>query len=224
MVIALAISGCGDNNNRISNENNVSKNNGGTQAEKISEEFVTYTDSLGSPKILYLATVKNTDTIPLEFGEVNIDIKDSENNLIKHLDYGSVYPRFIMPGEYGYICEECTQLDETVDITKVKSAEMHFGTREADYKKPDVEFSQLEIKKSSYDWAILGKVKSNEDIEELTIALPIFDENGKLQTVALTIVENLTSESEKGFECSPLEYDPKVDFSKSKVEPIPYIY
>lgn len=224
MLLVFTLCGCGEVNPPQQNGSATAEQNSGTKAEKVSEKILTYTDVLGNPQVLYLATVKNTDTKPLEFANVTIDINDAENNLIKHVDSGIVYPRYIMPGEYGYICEECTRLDSTVDLTKVSSAEMHFGTRKADYKKPNVEITQLGLKQGSIDWNILGKVKSNEEIQELAIAFPIFDENGELQTLAITFVEGLTAGSEKGFECSPIDYDPKTDFSKSKVEAIPYIF
>lgn len=195
-----------------------------TKAEKVSENLLKYTNSLGDPRILYLATLKNTDTVPLEFGDVTIDINDAENNLLKHVDFVSVYPRYVMPGEFGYICAECSELDRNINLDEVASAEMHFGTRKANYKKPDVEVTQVELKEGSYNWRILGKIKANEDIKELSIACPVFDADKNLQSVGLASIENLAAGQEKGFECSMIEYDENADFSASTVEVIPYIF
>lgn len=230
VLLVLLLCGCGskttDNQQGPENaQQTVTEEKKRTQAEKVSEQLITYTDTLGTPRILYLATVKNTDSVPLEFGNVTIDVNGADNKLIKHLDNDSVYPRFIMPGEFGYICAECAQLDDSIVLEDVQSAEMHFGTRRADgYEKPDVTFTQLELKQGDYDLTVLGKVKSNEDIDDLSIAFPIFDENGTLQTVALAGIEGLSAGDERGFECSPIECDPETDFSKSTVEAIPYIF
>lgn len=232
IVTMFVLSACG-NTTEPEEETNVNSENvqeeqetdgNKTRAEKVSEQLITYTDSFGDPQILYLAVVKNTDTVPLEFGSVTIDINDSNNNLLKHLDYGSVYPQYIMPGEVGYICEGCTQLDENIDLNSVASAEMHFGTRAANYTPPDVEITQLQLKEATYGYSVLGKVKGNESIEDLMIAFPISDNEGNLQTVALASVETLNASEERGFECSPMFYDPNIDFSTSTVQAISYTY
>lgn len=205
-------------------ESTAKTNNSGTKSERVSENFVTYTDSIGTPHILYLGVVQNTDTKPLQYGGVTIDVNDDNGNLIKHLDMGIVYPDYLMPGEKGYICEDCAQLDDTIDLTKVAKTEMHYGTRAAtNYKKPNVEITQLELKTNQLGPNVIGKVKSNEDIEDLWIAFPICDSNGNLQTVAITNVGNISNGDERGFECTPMEYDPNIDFSASKVEALPYV-
>ena len=228
LMFMFLIGGCSTASNDTSVENvnteiNVTQKKK-TQAERISEKTIKYIDELGNPKILYLATVQNTDTQPLEFGNVTIDIKNRDDEMLKHVDMGSVYPPYIMPGEYGYICEECTQLDTSVNLDEVGSAEMHFGTRAVNYDKPDVEITELKMVKGSYSWNVLGKVEANEDIEDLFIAFPIFDENKELQSVALTSLEGLYTGDIRGFECSPIEHDPSEDFSNSTIEAIPYIY
>lgn len=229
LVVALFLTGCSSTINQEENNTNTTaqttqKTESETKAEKVSEKLITYTDVLGDPKILYLATVKNTDTRPLEFANVTIDVNDSNQNLIKNLDMGSIYPRFIMPGEYGYICEEVAQLDTNINLDEVSSAEMHFGTRTANYQKPDVEVTQLNIKNTGYDWNVLGKIKANSDYTNLWIAIPIKDSNGELQSVALESFDEISAGSEMGFECSLLEYDPETDFTNSTLEAIPYIW
>ena len=232
--VMLLTAGCGTTNqpqtetsnadNSQQTESTAKTEDSGTKSERVSENFVTYTDSIGVPHILYLGVVQNTDTKPLEYGEVTIDVNDDSGNLIKHLDMGSVYPRYLMPGEKGYICEDCAKLDDTIDLTKVAKTEMHYGTRAAtNYKKPNVEITQLELKTNQFGPNIIGKVKSNEDIEDLWIALPVCDSNGNLQTVAIANIENISNGDERGFECTPIEYDSNMDFSTSKVEAIPYV-
>ena len=137
---------------------------------------------------------------------------------------GLVQPRFIMPGEYGYICENVAQLDENIDLSKVSSAEMHFGTRMANYERPDVEVTQLTLKDTGYSWSVLGKVKANTDYTDLSIAIPVKDSSGELQTVCIGNIDQISAGSERGFECTLLEYDPDADFSASTLEAIPYVW
>lgn len=191
--------------------------------EIVSERFETYVDSINMPHIMYLGVVKNIGNKPLECDDVSIDVLDSENNLLKHLDYGSVYPRVVMPGEFGYICEDCAQLDKSIDLDSVAKTKMRFQYENANYKKPDVEVTQLKISTSDWDANVRGMVKTNEDIDSLWMTFPIFDSENNLQTVGFTIVEELSAGEERGFECSLYDYDRNnVDLSNSRVEAIPY--
>lgn len=189
----------------------------------VSERFETYVDSIKTPHIMYLGVVKNTGNKPVELRNVNIDVLDSENNILKHLDYGSVKPCYVMPGEFGYICEDCAQGDDAIDINSVAKTNMRCKYNVVNYNKPDVEITQLKINPGEWRSEVIGMVRANTNIDSFWIALPIFDNENNLQTVGFTIVEELSAGEERGFECSLYDYDRNnVDLSNSRVEAIPY--
>ena len=128
-----------------------------------------------------------------------------------------------MPGDFGYICEDCAQGDDTIDINSVAKTNMRCKYNVVNYKKPDVEITQLKINPGEWRSEVIGMVKANANIDSLWIALPIFDNENNLQTVGFTIVDSVSSGEERGFECTLFDYDRNnVDRSNSRVEAIPY--
>lgn len=192
--------------------------------EVVSEKYETYVDSIKTPHIIYLGVIKNISDKPLNVYNVSVDVLDSENNLIKHLDNTDVFPSTIMPGEYGYICDDCAKLDKTINLDNVAKTEMFYSCDFVDYQKPNVEITQCKLSPRVGDRGnVLGKVKANEDIDTLWVALPIFDIDGNLKTVGFTIIHDILAGEERGFECSLDYYDYKnEDLIDCGVAAIPY--
>lgn len=201
-------------------ENNVKQ----TKAEKISDRIVKYTNSLDDPVVLYLAKVKNTDSIPLEFGNVTIDLNDANGKILSSAQYETVHPNYIMPGEYGYIACDLASFDSSIVLDNVGTAEMHFGTKVArNYKKPNVEISEVSIKQSSYGGVdIVGRATAKEKIDSLDLVIILTNQNDEIQALALAGIEGLENGMSKGFEASPMDIDPNIDISTLKAEVIPY--
>lgn len=212
----------------VSSKSLSSSNSGKLDIKVVNEQTIKFSDSFGSPHMIYMAEVKNTGKVSAEFQNVTIDAEDKSGKLIKSTDMANISPNIINPGETAYVCENVIDgMDKSISLSNLGKAILHFEYMESEaVTPPNVVFSEISLKDDYGFPKLMGRIenKSGKRLSDLWIAAPVFDSNGKLQGVITVLIQSLNPGEKKGFEQTGFEFKENQNFSKSTVKPFAYQY
>ena len=200
----------------------------GAEAYEIGEgEVRLWTNSIGTQWLSAAVPVKNTGEADLYLSSGTLDIENAEGKLIKTLEYVSVYPQVLKPGETAYYYEETT-LDEATDGAGFKIVP-HLNVSKSKVACIRFTVSEVEIKDETYGGAkVIGRVEntSNETQKLVYVAVNLYDKDGKLLAQQMTTISQDLAAGEKiGFEASNLGFDfNAADVARYEIYAYPHQY
>lgn len=171
--------------------------------------FYTFINSIGDMEYCFIQEIKNTGDCPLYLKGCDLDIEDESGHLIATENFISSCPDIILPGEIGYFYNSlgATILNESARTAESLKAAPSLDIVES-YEQPiEYEISDISITKGTFDYpTITGRVTNNteEDDSLVYINVIFYDKNENVITIAGVNVQDLTSGSTKGFECTAL--------------------
>lgn len=224
----IAIGGSGDSEN-------VGDHGAGTETTEnankvdyqVSEGFAeVWTDSINSKWIRIAVPVKNTGNVNLYLSSSSFDVENKDGEIVDTIDFVSVYPQVLKPGETAYYYEET--LYEGKDVKELKVV----GEVEAEKATVDCvryAISEDKVKTDEYgETKLLGRVENVTDLDgsDVYIAVNFFDKDGNFLVQQFDVLENdLKAGAKKGFQTVCDSYDLKAsDVGSYEVYAFPYQY
>ena len=198
----------------ISTSDDGEKKESETESEVAYE--ITYTsvvlheNSIGSVWADVIAEVTNTGTTDLYLSSGSIDLEDESGTLVDVLNYVSVYPQIISPGEKAYYFEN-TIIDD-VSETDVLNLVLHPDIEEATIEKSDFPVTDVAIRDDDFFGVeATGRVENTSDEDEsfLYVVIVLFNTNDKPMAVLMTI-EDVDSGVKKGFTATALSISDEI--------------
>lgn len=184
--------------------------NKGTETESEVDYEITYTsvvlheNSIGSVWADVIAEITNTGTTDLYLNSGSIDLEDENGTLVDVLNYVSVYPQIISPGEKAYYFEN-TIIDE-VSENDVLNLVLHPDIEEATIEKSSFPVTDVVFTDDDFSGIeATGRVENTSDEDEsmLYVVIVLFDASNKPMAVLMTI-EDVDSGVKKGFTATAL--------------------
>lgn len=200
-IFSTVLVGCFDTTN---DNTNLNTNNGKMSYQITYTNTVLEKNSIGTVWVFAIAEITNTGDTDLFLESGSIDLEDESGNLIKVLNYVSVFPQIISPGEKAYYYDETT-IDNVSENTNL-SAKLHPEIVKSKSTKINFPVSDVVLTDEDYfGIKATGRVEntSQEDAGLLYIAIILFDSNDKPMAVLFTI-ESVNAGVKKGFSASAL--------------------
>lgn len=176
-------------------------------AQLMEENTFVYTSPVNTNKVLYVASIKNTGTVPVEITNVSIDLEDTAGSILTTSSSVNVHNSKLNPGERAYICENLLSADDQdTNLQNVGNPILHYSVEElASYHPPAVALSELSLDDSSGWLEAIGRITNTgeEEYSNLMLAIPIRNSEGFLCTVALGMVGSLAPAKQRNFPNRP---------------------
>lgn len=166
--------------------------------------IVLHENSIGSVWADVIVEVTNTGTTDLYLSSGSIDLEDENGTLVDVLNYVSVYPQVISPGEKAYYFEN-TIIDDVSEID-VLNVVLHPDIEEATIEKSSFPVIDVTFRDDEYSGIeATGRVENTSDEDEsmLYVVIVLFDANDKPMAVLRTI-EDVNAGVKQGFTATAL--------------------
>ena len=192
----------------------------------VGEGTVSFRKDMISQWVSVSVPVKNTGNVDLYLSSCTIDLENENGELVDTLEYVSVYPQVLKPGETAYYFEETTYDGEETNGIK---ALPHVKVEKAKVDCIRYELSEVQVKDTDFLGAqISGRVENTteEKGEMVYIVANLFDADGAMIGQAFTILtDDLAAGDKIGFELSSLSSELKAkDIASYEVYAFPFQY
>ena len=214
LVLALALAGCGDSKETISQSTPTAKNaeQSTQQAEKeqnasleiIDSGSTVWVDSIDTVWVNSAAVYKNTGDVAVEIGETQMNFKAKDESVIGTSSMIYAVPRVVQPGETAIIGEGAILDGETTTDNFLETT-YNFNFEPTDADSNVMEVSNVKGIQGEYDYSVTGMVKNVTDVqqEDVRIAAVLYDDANKIIGAFTGSVDvGLAPNGEAGFELS----------------------
>lgn len=217
LCFVICLSGCGNEEpERVPNQNTIviepQQPETAADYETTVYPVKTWVNSIGSPYAQIIVGVKNTGTANLYLSAGDIDLENSDGSLFSVVNFVSVFPEIIAPGETAFYYEEVL-LDAPADSEL--TAIPHIDVEEAYIDMIRYPVTDVTVSETGYgEIKVIGRVENNtnEDQTMLYISAMLFDSNGDPLGHVFNILDVAAGEK-VGFECVSLSLPEDVSVS-----------
>lgn len=230
LLMILALSACGSDASTSSSTSTVGASSSGASVstEAVQEEteettasdpyeitytsFKLYSDSIGSVWGQSIIEITNTGSEDLYLSSGSYDIKDESGSLVASKDLISAFPDVLQPGEKGYMYDETTFDDLSLDGTYTITP--HVSVEEASIDCVRYDVFDTSIKNDEYSGvAVMGQVTNTTDEEGsmVYVVTVLYDDAETPLGVLYTILSNdIPAGETMGFEMTGFSLPPEV--------------
>ena len=137
--------------------------------------YNSYSNYYASP----IAEIENTGEDIIRVGDASFDVEDSGDRLLRTIEYVSVAPAVLAPGEKGYLYRPLTQIDDIADPFDCHIS-VNFKQKKVNAESYRYELSDVAMNiMNGEDYEVVGKITNTSDkqSEDLRLAVIWFDTN-----------------------------------------------
>lgn len=215
-MVACMCSGCGSSSDSSKAASTAAKV---CPIEIVSEKFIKVHNPIDtkSDPTMYVAELKNTSNNSVTVSKPNVDVYDSNDNLIGNMDVHGARPAVIKPGESAVISEDASASlasatgKDNIPDSAFNHDKLHFSYQNYHGKAlTDVEVIDPVLSTSKDGDAIVsGKVKNNgsNDLTDICVFAHIRDKDGNIVD-AIEKQLSLGAGEEQGFNMRRYDYIP----------------
>ena len=180
--------------------------------EVTNTNFGYYTNSIGDIEYYGYVEILNTGSTNLYLDDCTFDLEDNDGHLLQSDDFIFSSPDIIAPGEKGYFYNGLGSnlIDKNVSMDNGIKLVPNFKVEEARGEIVDYDISDTDMRTDDYgEIKITGRITNNTDQDDslVSIALILYDSEGKVLAITGTSVMDLPAGSTQSFEGSTMFAD-----------------